>query len=166
VLVGVRSAAEVDCPELGDELPAPAAYCPSTGEVLLDEPDAFELYRSLGDFSVGYHLGRAWAEAVQVALDSDLAGEQRSLLNDCLTGGWIRTVVPVDDGAGFLELPQPRLDERTSVVSAGDLDEAIQTVLLVADAGADDDVTGNAFEKIAALRTGVLEGTEACLDEL
>jgi predicted metalloprotease len=165
-LVGVQSPDEVECGDLRGDLDDGAAYCASTGEVFLDEPRALELYRTLGDFSVGYVLGRAWAEAVQDALGSDLRGEPRSLLNDCLTGGWVQTVVPVDDGRGFLRLPLPRLEERTAVVSAGDLDEAIQTVLLLADLAADDDVTGDAFEKIAALRTGVLDGTDACLADL
>jgi predicted metalloprotease len=165
-LVGVPDLDDVSCDDLRGDPDAGAAYCAGTGEVLLDEPRSLELYRSLGDFSVGYQLGRAWAEAVQQALGSDLQGEARSLVNDCLTGGWIRTVVPVDDGSGILTLPQPRLPDRTAVVSAGDLDEAIQTVLLVADAGVDDDVAGNAFEKIEALRTGVIEGTDVCLDQL
>jgi hypothetical protein len=86
-------------------------------------------------------------------------------MNDCLTGGWVRTVIPVET-AGRIELPQPRLQDRDSLISAGDLDEAIQTVLLIADLGSGDDVLGNAFEKIAALRTGVLQGTDACLAQL
>jgi hypothetical protein len=165
-VVGVPDIDGVRCDDLRGDRDTGVGYCVDTGEVLVDEPQALQLYRRLGDFSIGYQLGRAWAEAVQEALDSDLRGEERSLLNDCLTGGWIRTVIPVDDGSGFLDLPQPRLEQRTSVVSAGDLDEAIQTVLLVADAGADDDVAGNAFERIEALRTGVIEGTDACLAEL
>jgi hypothetical protein len=75
-------------------------------------------------------------------------------------------VIPVSDARGVLSLPQPRLESRSSSVSAGDLDEAIQTVLLVADLGADDDRVGSAFEKIAALRTGVIDGTDACLAQL
>ena len=73
---------------------------------------------------------------MQDALGSDLTGESRALLGDCLTGGWVKTVTPVD-----YQLPEPRLATRDSVrISAGDLDEAIQTVLLVADPGVDDDV--------------------------
>jgi hypothetical protein len=130
--------------------------------VYFNEPAALELYRSLGDFAVGYVLGNAWSEAVQTALGSDLDGEPRALLNDCLTGGWVKTVTPID-----FVLPQPRLATRISVrISAGDLDEAIQTVLRLGDAGIDDDVIGNAFEKIDAFRTGVIEGTDSCLAQL
>jgi hypothetical protein len=132
---------------------------------VINEPVAFDLYRSLGDFSVGYLLGLAWGEAVQEALGSPLVGEDRALLNDCLTGGWVQTVILVETAAG-IDLPRPRAEGRTSTVSAGDLDEAIQTVLLVSDLARDDDVVGNAFEKIAALRTGVIDGTDACLAQL
>ena len=153
---------EVSCGDLRGDLSTGTALCASTSEVYFNEPAALELYRLLGDFAVGYVLGTAWSEAVQTALDSDLAGEPRALLNDCLTGGWVKTVTPID-----FVLPQPRLAARDSVrISAGDLDEAIQTVLRLGDAGIDDDVIGNAFEKIDAFRTGVIEGTDSCLAQL
>jgi hypothetical protein len=165
-LVVVRSLDDVRCGDLRGDLGRGTAWCATTGEVYVNEPAALDLYRSLGDFSVGYLLGLAWAEAVQETLASDLTGEDRALLSDCLTGGWVQTVIPVSDARGVLSLPQPRLESRSSSVSAGDLDEAIQTVLLVADLGADDDRVGSAFEKIAALRTGVIDGTDACLAQL
>ena len=161
-VVVLRSTDDVTCDDLRGDLTHGAAWCASTNEVLFNEPVALDLYRTLGDFSVGYALGTAWSEAVQAALGSDLSGEARALLNDCLTGGWVKTVTPID-----FTLPQPRLATRDSVsISAGDLDEAIQTVLRFGDAGVDDNVLGNAFEKIDALRTGVLEGTDACLAQL
>ena len=161
-IVVVRSADDVSCDDLRGDLTLGTALCTSTGEVYFNEPAALELYQSLGDFAVGYLLGNAWSEAVQVALGSDLAGESRALLNDCLTGGWVKTVTPID-----FALPQPRLATRDSVrISAGDLDEAIQTVLRVGDTGIDDNVIGSAFEKIDAFRTGVIEGTDACLAQL
>ncbi len=163
----VDDAADVSCDDLRGDLEQGAAWCASTGEVYFNEPVALELYSTLGDFSIGYLLGTAWSEAVQDALGSELEGEERALLNDCLTGGWVKTVIALDeDGDGFYELPLPRLESRQVRVSAGDLDEAIQTVLLVADAGADDDVVGSAFEKIAEFRAGVLDGTDGCLAQL
>lgn len=160
-MVVVQSAGEVVCDDLRGDIERGAALCVSTDQVVINEPAAFELYASLGDFSVGYLLGLVWSEAVQVSLNSELTGEARALMNDCLTGGWVQTVIPGPRG-----LPQPRLADRTSAVSAGDLDEAIQTVLLVADLRNDDDVFGSAFEKIASLRTGVIDGTDACLAQL
>jgi predicted metalloprotease len=158
----VVGSADATCGDLRGDLSDGAALCASTNEVYLNEPAALDLYRSLGDFAVGYALGIAWSEAVQTALGSELVGEARALLNDCLTGGWVKTVTPID-----FVLPQPRLATRDSVrISAGDLDEAIQTVLRVGDTGVDDNVIGNAFEKIDAFRTGVIDGTDACLAQL
>ena len=161
----VGGAADPDCDDLRGDLDQGAALCASSDEVLIDEAVALELYRSLGDFSIGYLLGLAWGEAVQEALGSRLVGEERALLNDCLTGGWVQTVILIETAAG-IDLPRPRAEGRTSTVSAGDLDEAIQTVLRFSDLARDDDVVGSAFEKIAALRTGVIEGTDACLTQL
>jgi predicted metalloprotease len=161
-VVAVNSTDDVSCDDLRGDLSTGTALCISTSEVYVNEPAALELYGTLGDFAVGYVLATAWSEAVQTALGSDLDGEARALLNDCLTGGWVKTVTPID-----FALPQPRLATRDSVrISAGDLDEAIQTVLRLGDASIDDDVIGNAFEKIDAFRTGVIDGTDTCLAQL
>jgi hypothetical protein len=158
-IVVARSVDDVDCTDLRGDFATGAALCASTSEVYLNEPAALDLYGTIGDFAVGYVLAGAWSEAVQIALGSDLGGEARALVNDCLTGGWVKTLTPVD-----FALPEPRLPSRDSVrISPGDLDESIQTVLTIADLGIDDDVLGNAFEKIDAFRTGVISGTEACL---
>ncbi len=161
-VVVVETADDVSCDDLRGDLSTGTALCAPTNEVYFNEPAAFDLYLTLGDFAVGYLLGTAWSEAVQTALRSNLDGEPRALLNDCLTGGWVKTVTPVD-----YALPQPRLATRDSVrISAGDLDEAIQTVLRLGDSGIDDDVIGNAFEKIGAFRGGVIDGTDSCLAQL
>lgn len=165
-LVVVQSADDVACSDLRGDLTEGSALCADSGEVYFNDPVARELYDALGDFSVGYILGSAWSEAVLEALGSDAEGEARALLTDCLTGGWVKTVVPVPTSATTYELPRPRLEDRTVSVSAGDLDEAIQTVLLVADASGDDDEVGTAFDKIEAFRLGVIDGTDACLAQL
>ncbi len=165
-LVVVGSGDGVACADLRGDLALGIALCASSDEVLIEERAALDLYRSMGDFSVGYLLGLAWGEAVQEALGSPLSGEARALVNDCLAGGWVQTVIAVDTPGGGTDLPRPRAEGRTASVSPGDLDEAIQTVLMVSDPGSDDDVVGDAFEKIAALRTGVIDGTDACLAQL
>ena len=87
-----------------------------------------------------------------------MEGEARHLQNDCLTGAWVKSVIPI---APF-ELPLPRHEDRTSSVSPGDLDEAIRTQIRLGDAGTDDNVIGTPFEKIEAFRSGVLGGLSAC----
>lgn len=158
-LVPVQSPADVNCADLRRGIDQGAAYCPSSNTVFLNEPVVLDLYRQrvFGDFSIGYLIGVAWADAVQVALGSTLTGEPRELVNDCLAGAWVKTVIPVD-----FTLPEPRNAERQSSVSPGDLDEAVRTVILIGDLRADDDVIGTPFEKVDAFRDGVLGGLDAC----
>ncbi|NND73602.1 MAG: hypothetical protein HKN44_01215 [Ilumatobacter sp.] len=158
-LTPVQAADGVPCTDLEPGFDAGVALCPSTDTVYLNEPAALDLYRqpTFGDFSIGYLIGIAWADDVQTALGSTLDGEARELANDCLTGAWVQTVIPVD-----FALPEPRDPDRTAVVSPGDLDEAVRTAILIGDVAADDDVLGSSFEKIDAFRRGVIGGLDAC----
>ena len=47
-------------------------------------------------------------------------------------------------------------------ISAGDLDEGIQTLIAIGDPSADTNERGSPFEKISAFRNGVLGGLTAC----
>jgi hypothetical protein len=138
--------------------------CPSTGEVLYDEPAVRELYREFGDFTLGYFYGIAWAESVQQSIGSELIGEERALLNDCLTGAWVSDITPDEDG----NTPRQRDTDGDGFIDAGvtsspgDLDEAVRMAILVGDAGAGVDQVGSPFEKIDSFRTGVLGGLSAC----
>ena len=165
-LVPVDQPSDVQCAgELRGRFDDGVVLCPDTATVYLNEPVAFDLYQqasTFGDFSIGYLLGTSWAEAVQEARGSELTGEARALRSDCLTGAWVKTVIPVMNDSGVYELPTPRLEDRTAAVSPGDLDEAVRTVILIGDASADDDVIGSPFEKIDAFRGGVLGGLDAC----
>ena len=158
-LVPVQRVQDAICDDLLPGIENGAALCPSSVIVYLNEPVALGLYRqqTFGDFSLGYLIGLAWAEAAQIALDSTRSGEDRQLVNDCLTGAWVQTVIPIGR-----QLPQPRDERRTSIVSPGDLDEAIRTAIIIGDTGADDNVLGSPFEKIEAFSDGVIEGLDAC----
>ena len=121
------------------------------------------LYDDFGDFAVGYVIGLAWADAVQTAMGSHLQGEGRALASDCLVGAWIGTAIPgFDSGATTTTVPQARYLR----VSPGDLDEAVQTALVVGDRRAQRQREGSAFEKIAAMRRGVLNGLPTCLADI
>lgn len=158
-LVPVQRISDATCDTPLPGLAAGAALCASTDIVYLNEPEALDLYNqsAFGDFSLGYLIGIAWAEAAQQALGSTLQGEPRELVNDCLAGAWVKSVIPLDNG-----LPTPRAEGRTSVVSPGDLDEAIRTAIVIGDLGIDDNIIGSPFEKIDAFRSGVLGGLDAC----
>jgi predicted metalloprotease len=138
--------------------------CPSTGEVIYDEPAVLELYREFGDFTLGYFYGIAWAESVQLAIGSRATGEQRALLNDCFTGAWVADITPDELG----RTPRARDTDGDGLIdfgvtsSPGDLDEAIRMAILVGDEGANVDRVGSPFEKIDSFRTGVLGGLDAC----
>lgn len=141
------------------------AICPGDNTLLFDEPAVIDLYNDFGDFTLGYFYGTGWAEYVQRYLDSPLTGEARALVNDCFTGAWVRDITPDQFG----RTPRGTIDEDGDGVpdsavqsSPGDLDEAIQMAILVGDAGANVNVVGSPFEKIAAFRAGVLGGLDAC----
>ena len=104
--------------------------------------------------SVGYLFSNAFSDAIQTALRSQKTGEPRALFNDCLTGAWVAYIVP----------PIPETREDTLQLSAGDLDEAVITAIARSDASSDTNVSGSAFEKIDAFRTGVLGGLNVCRD--
>jgi predicted metalloprotease len=148
------ASAGAECADPAGSMVTGAVYCPATQQVLVDEALARDLYGRFGDFVVGYMIGGAWSEAAQLALGSRLEGEPRFLADDCLTGAWAGTMIP--------ENKQPD-DPRPAAIDAGDLDEAIQTALVVGDESASDDVLGSGFEKIASFREGVLDGLDACL---
>ncbi len=156
-VVPVQSADAVACDEPAGSFDSGAVFCPATNQVFLDEPLARDLYDRFGDFVVGYILGGAWSEAAQIALGSPLQGEPRHLIDDCMTGGWAQSIVPDENGA------TPR---KAAVIEPGDLDEAIQTALVIGDESSSDDVLGTGFEQIASFRQGVLNGLEACTSQI
>jgi predicted metalloprotease len=146
---------DVDCADISGSVERGAAYCPSNETVYFDEPFAREQYDTFGDFSVGYLVGVSWAEAAQQVLDSPLKGETRALLSDCLTGTWVNDLI--------LEAGE---EPTHAYIEPGDLDEAIQTVIIVGDPEADDNKIGSAFEKIDWLREGTLNDVRACQDQM
>jgi predicted metalloprotease len=156
-VVPVESTDDIDCDDPTGDMVIGASYCPTTSEVFFNEPFARELYEQFGDFVVGFVLGEAWSEAAQQALGSRLEGEDRALLSDCLTGAWAADLIP--DARG-------RTARNNARIEAGDLDEAIQTAIVVGDRSSNDDVVGSGFEKIASFREGVLDGISACTAQL
>ena len=138
--------------------PRNVLYCPADNVIYWDQDYALELSQQelTGDMSVGYLFSIAYSDAIQTALRSDKSGEPRALFNDCLTGAWVRFIVP--------PIPPPEERENQLVLSAGDLDEAIITEIARSDESTDTNINGSAFEKTDAFRTGVLGGLNSCLD--
>jgi predicted metalloprotease len=131
-------------------------YCTASNTIFVDQDfantsDADPL---LGDMSVGYLISQGYSENVQALLGSTLTGSARALLDDCLTGAWIKDDLP----------PTPK--DRQLSLSAGDLDEAIVTAIVRGDKTSDTNVNGTSFEKVDAFRSGVLSGMQACQDRI
>ncbi|HEX2783361.1 MAG TPA: neutral zinc metallopeptidase, partial [Ilumatobacteraceae bacterium] len=133
-------------------------YCVPSNTIFVDQAYAEDSISQplLGDMSVGYLISEGFSENVQDLLGSTLQGEPRALLDDCLTGAWAKDIVP--------PVPADRTDQ--TVLSAGDLDEAIVTAIVHSDETADTNVNGSAFEKVDAFRAGVLGGMQACQDRI
>ena len=129
-----------------------ATYCVGSNEIFVDDGYAQALYSTYGDFAVGYLISNAWSDAVQTQLNSGLVGEQRALINDCLTGVWTSDIIPPANGT---------IDPKRLYISPGDLDEAVETALL-SEAGIGNGKVGSAFEKIDYFRAGVIGGTAEC----
>jgi predicted metalloprotease len=135
-------------------------YCASSNTIFVDQDfaETSDADPLLGDMSVGYLISQGYSENVQALLGSKLTGSARALLDDCLTGSWIK-----DD------LPSPTRDQdksRDLSLSAGDLDEAIVTAIVRGDKTSDTNVNGTAFQKVDAFRSGVLGGMQACQDRI
>jgi predicted metalloprotease len=148
-----------------EELAQRAVYCTSNNTLVYDEAFVQDLYARLGDLSFGFPIAEAYSDAVQVALQSQLTGEKRVLLNDCLVGAWIYDIVPSGqvDESGF---PIANNPAQEIILSAGDLDEAVITAVALGDEASSTDVNGSAFEKIDAFRAGVLGGLQACQNRI
>ncbi len=133
-------------------------YCPASNTIFVDKQFAEDSIANplLGDMSVGFLISEGFSESVQGLLGSKLSGEPRALLDDCLTGAWSKDIVP--------PVPKDRKDQ--TVLSAGDLDEAIVTAIIHSDPKADTNINGSAFEKVDAFRAGVLGGMQACQDRI
>jgi len=140
------------------QYPRNVLFCAADNVIYWDQDFALELSQDLltGDMSVGYLFSNAFSDAIQTALRSQKTGEPRALFNDCLTGAWVAYIVP----------PIPETREDTLQLSAGDLDEAVITAIARSDASSDTNVSGSAFEKIDAFRTGVLGGLNVCREAI
>jgi predicted metalloprotease len=147
----IPSCAELDEEQIVNNI----VLCPSTNEILISDDRAFALSEDeiTGDMSVGYLLSTGYSDSVLGQLGDSTEGEERRLLQDCLTGAWTADIIEDIDGnvPGRLRL------------SSGDLDEAIITAIAISDETTDTNINGSAFEKTASFRKGVLDGADSCL---
>lgn len=136
---------------------------PDDDFIAFDIDEAARLYDQIGDFAVSGYLSQQYSFVAQ-ALLGDLDDSKDSFLQaDCLSGAWAGAVtIDTLNGTGQ-ELLSPDFDqegEPVSVsISAGDLDEAIQSFLL---AGGGTAAEASPFERVTAFRDGFFNGLGSC----
>jgi predicted metalloprotease len=131
------------------------AYCGETRTIAYDRRLLPSVYQRSGDFGVAVVIAAEWAVAMQQ--DRGVTGDPKSLelQQSCFTGSWAGDVVrgghdPTGQGL---------------TLSAGDLDEAIQSFLIFRDRDEISAGTGaTAFENVDAFRTGFFQGESSCVD--
>ena len=136
----------------GQELEFTSAYCEDENIVLLDGQKLAPGLNQLGDFAVAAEIARLWARAAQLQLGVEGDGKGVSLQADCLTGFWAFVRFPIEGEEGT--------ENQELFLSPGDLDEGIQGFLAVDDAV--EAQSGTVFERVDALRTGFVNGVDAC----
>jgi predicted metalloprotease len=146
---------------------------PSDDFIAFDIDLAAALYEEVGDFAVSGIISQQYSFVAQVLL-GNLENDKPSFLQaDCFSGAWtgevtIQTLTP-DVGPDGEPVPGsqeliPEVDPSGIggvSISAGDLDEAVQSFLLLGQDN-DPDVEGTTFERVAAFRDGFLNGLDSC----
>jgi predicted metalloprotease len=137
------------CPDKQVTTPSGSAfYCKSTDYVAYDNTQLGPtLYRNIGDNAVGMLLAELFAEAAQVRRGQSVQDRTGQLTVDCLAGSWTNDLLRRGSGNAI-------------TLSPGDLDEAVAALLVLGRSGQSADTS--AFDRIAALRNGVLTGLSAC----
>ena len=130
------------------------AYCGSTGTIAYDHRLLPDVYERSGDFGVAVVIAAEWAVAMQQLEEVTGLPKDLELQQSCFTGSWAGDVVRGGHN---------RTGELLTL-SAGDLDEAIQSFLIFRDTDKISAGTGaTAFENVDAFRSGFFQGEPACV---
>lgn len=102
-----------------------------------------DTYERFGDFAPATLIALGWSAVAVQQETPDATPLELQISSACLTGRWAGTLIDLDD-------------PKASLLSPGDLDEAVQVLLSVA---GDSGGPADGFSLVAAFRSGVLEGT-------
>jgi hypothetical protein len=122
-------------------------YCADAAAVVVDEPTTRLLHGEIGDFTVGLLFAEAWAEGAQRQVGLEATGDDAEEQRDCLAGMYVATIFPGAVNEVYPEGPD-------FVISPGDLDEAVQMLLLLTEQEAES--AARAFERLGSFRIGLL----------
>lgn len=129
---------------------------PADDYVAFDADLVADVYDEIGDFAVSSIIAQQYAFVAQVRLgnlDSDLDDHLQA---DCFSGAWAGQVAT----DSFLDPEDPQRVQ-DAALSAGDLDEAVTSFLLLGQ-DADPEIQGTVFERVTAYREGFVDGLQAC----
>jgi predicted metalloprotease len=130
------------------------AYCGATGTIAYDHRLLPAVYERSGDFGVAVVIAAEWAVAMQQLEGVTGDPKAEELQQSCFTGSWAGDVVHGGHDP----------DGTLLTLSAGDLDQAIQSFLIFRDTDKILSGTGaTAFENVDAFRTGFFQGEPACV---
>jgi predicted metalloprotease len=130
------------------------AYCGASGTIAYDHRLLPDVYARSGDFGVAVVIAAEWAVAMQQLEGVEGDPKAEELQQSCFTGSWAGDVVRGGHDP----------DGTLLTLSAGDLDEAIQSFLIFRDTDKISSGTGaTAFENVDAFRTGFFQGEPACV---
>jgi predicted metalloprotease len=130
----------------------PVAYCQDDGGVAVDLEALDDLHRDVGDFAAATLVAGRYGLALLDALGESPVGRPAAAGATCLAGAYTGRLLDAPDGFRL---------------SPGDLDEAVQVLLLAdwaaRDAAGASDPAEHGFERVTRFRTGLLEGPAGCL---
>ena len=126
-------------------------YCSSSNTIQYDPAALREAYSSVGDFSAAMLVTTEWSSAVQHASGTSVNNASARRVSECMSGAYTASIDPTRRTT--------RADSDDISLSPGDLDEVISTLVGAKSGDVDRD---RAFDRVAAFRTGYLEGANAC----
>ncbi|ALG13230.1 neutral zinc metallopeptidase [Kibdelosporangium phytohabitans] len=134
----------------GDQ--GPVAYCPNDKTIDMQTKGKLtDLHAKIGDWATGTIVSSRYAVSLLAVLGKPLTGPEAQRTVLCVSGAYSKFLL-TREGNGVFTL------------SPGDLDEAVQ-VLLGYDYPArdvDGEAPATGFERVAAFRTGAVDGINAC----
>lgn len=125
-------------------------YCGASNTVAFDDEFLRRVHERIGDFGSAILLATRWSQAVQQRTDVAAGVDDLQLHADCLSGAWVANILVGNS--------------KNITLTPDDLDEVVRAFLAVnvgvAEGEASDELL--AFDRVQALRTGMLNGLPAC----
>ncbi len=138
-----------------------AFYCATNDYIGMETNTAIrQLYDQYGDFGPGIIMAAQYGFAIESRLGATEDRLLNSLQADCYAGVWTASILPTSDRP--FDNTETSPDRRILSISPGDLDEAVETLLVLGDENDTDDNRGTGFERVGAFREGVLNGFDGC----